>query len=317
MADQIRVGIVGYGNLGKGVELAISRNPDFSLVKIFDRRSPDQLEEMKAYIGAIDFMLLCIGSSVDLPIQTPQVATMFNTVDSFDTHAQIPVYFASVDEAARNAGTIAMISTGWDPGLFSLMRGLFEAVLPDGKTSTFWGPGVSQGHGEAIKRLPGARVARAYTIPVEATMEKVRAGDVSDFTPRQMHKRVCYVVPEEGADLEELRQRIVSLPNYFEPNETTVTFIDMETFEREHRALPHGGVVLRSGRTGAADTAQLMEFRLGLDSNPEFTASAMLCFCRAAWRMYQDGRRGAVTVFDAPLGYLGAQDPSVWRKGLL
>jgi len=317
MADRIRVGIVGYGNLGKGAELAIRRNPDFELVTIFAKRSPDQLEEMKEYVGKIDFMLLCIGSSVDLPIKTPEIARLFNTVDTFDTHAKIPEYFASVDEAARQSDKIAMIGTGWDPGLFSIMRGLMDAALPGGKTNTFWGWGVSQGHGEAIKRIPGVQIARSYTVPVETTMAEVRAGDHKEYTPRQMHKRDCYVVPEEGADLESVRRQIVSLPNYFEPYDTTVTFIDMETFLSEHNTLPHGGFVIHSGVTGEGSNKDLMEFGVRLDSNPEFTSSVMLSFCRAASRMYEEGRRGAVTVFDVPIGYLSVRDEFALRKELL
>ena len=317
MTEKIRVGIVGYGNLGKGAEQAIKDNPDFELVTIFAKRSATQLEEMKEFIDKIDFMLLCIGSSVDLPIKTPEIAAMFNTIDSFDTHAKVPAYFASVDEAARKADKIAMISTGWDPGLFSIMRVLMLASLPLGKTNTFWGWGVSQGHGEAIKRIPGVQIARSYTIPIDATLEEVRSGARTAYTPRQMHRRDCYVVPEEGADLEDVKQRIVSLPDYFEPYDTSVTFIDMEAFERDHNALPHGGFVIRSGDTGEGTHKELMEFGVKLESNPEFTASVMLSFCRAAWRMYKEGRRGAVTVFDAPIGYLSALDAAALREGLL
>ena len=317
MTEKIRVGIVGYGNLGKGAEQAIKRNPDFELVTIFAKRSPTQIDEMKQFLGQIDFMLLCVGSSVDLPIQAPQVVKLFNTIDSFDTHAKIPDYYAAMDEAARQADKIAMISTGWDPGLFSLMRGLMEPVLPQGQSSTFWGWGVSQGHGEAIKRIPGVRIARAYTIPVESTLAEVRAGSREAYTPRQMHKRDCYVVAEEGADTEGIKAQIVSMPNYFEPNDTTVTFIDMETFEKEHNILPHGGSVIRSGDTGEAPHQQVMEFSLRLASNPEFTASAMLSFCRAAWRMYKEGRRGAVTALDTPIGYLSVKDGATLRKELL
>ncbi|MCL1849693.1 MAG: diaminopimelate dehydrogenase [Clostridiales bacterium] len=316
-SDTIRVGIVGYGNLGKGAELAVKRNPDFDLVTVFAKRSLDQIEEMKQYIGQIDFMLLCVGSSVDLPKQAPEVVKLFNTVDTFDTHAKIPEYFASMDEAAKQADHMAMISTGWDPGLFSLMRGLMEPVLPGGASNTFWGWGVSQGHGEAIKRIPGVQIARAYTIPVESTLEEVRAGGRKAYTPRQMHKRDCYVVAEENADLESIRAQIVSMPNYFEPNDTEVTFVDMETFQKEHNVLPHGGSVIRSGDTGEAPHQQVMEFSLKLESNPEFTASVMLSFCRAARRMYAEGRRGAVTALDVPVGYLSTKGDAALRKELL
>ena len=317
MTDRIRVGIVGYGNLGKGAERAVKQNPDFELVKTFIGRNPKQLEEMQEYVGKIDFMLLCIGSSVDLPIQGPKVVKLFNTIDTFDTHAKIPEYFASMDEAARQSDKLAMISTGWDPGLFSVLRGLLEAALPVGKTSTFWGRGVSQGHGEAIKRIPGVQIARSYTIPVDATLDEVRTGGRKDYSPRQMHTRDCYVVLQDGADPDAVRQAIVSLPHYFEPYDTTVTFIDMATFEKEHGALPHGGHVFRSGDTGDDGNQQLAEFRLKLDSNPEFTSSVMLSYCRAAYRMYKDGRRGAVTVYDAPVGYLSAHTMEELRKAIL
>ena len=317
MTDKIRVGIVGYGNLGKGVEYAIKQNPDFELVTIFAKRSETQIEEMKAYMGKIDFMLLCIGSSVDLPLKTPEIARLFNTVDSFDTHAKIPEYFASVHEAAKESDKLAMIATGWDPGLFSIMRGLMDAALPGGKSNTFWGWGVSQGHSEAIKRVPGVQAARAYTIPVDSTLEAVRAGEQRDFTPREMHTRDCYVVLQEGADPEAVRRQIITMPNYFEPTDTTVTFIDMDTFNAEHSTLPHGGFVIRSGVTGDGSHKDVMEFRLSLESNPEFTASAMLCCCRAASRMYKEGRRGAISIFDVPLGYFSVRDSAAMRKELL
>jgi diaminopimelate dehydrogenase len=317
MEKKIRIGIVGYGNLGKGAEQAVRQNPDFELVAVVAKRSPTQIEEMKAYIGQVDFMLLCVGSSVDLPIQAPKVAQYFNIVDTFDTHAKIPEYFASVDGAARRADKIAMLGVGWDPGLFSLMRVLMETALPAGKTNTFWGRGVSQGHGEAIKRIPGVRIARSYTLPVESAIAGARAGDQEDFSPRQMHKRDCYVVTEEGADREEVRRQIVSLPHYFEPYDTMVTFIDMDTFEREHNLLPHGGFVIRSGVTGEGANKELMEFSVKLESNPEFTSSVMLSFCRAAWRMYGEGRRGAVTAFDVPIGYLSSRDSAALRKELM
>jgi len=317
MADKIKVGIVGYGNLGKGVEQAIGRNPDFELVTIFKKRSETQLEEMREFIGKVDFMLLCIGSSVDLPIKAPEIARLFNTVDTFDAHTKIPEYFASVDAAAKQGDKLSMIATGWDPGLFSAVRGLLDAILPGGKTNTFWGWGVSQGHGEAIKRVPGVIIARAYTIPIESTLEEVRRGSRSDFSARQMHKRDCYVVVEEGADTEAIRRQIVSIPYYFEFNDTTVTFVDMDTFQREHSELPHGGHVFRAGDTGAGANEQLAEFHIKLSSNPEFTASVMVSCCRAAWRMYNEGHRGAVSIFDAPIGYLSARDGYSLRKELL
>jgi len=316
MTDKIRVGIVGYGNLGKGAEKAVGQNPDFELVKIFIGRDPNQLEAMKEYIGKIDFMLLCIGSSVDLPIHGPKVAELFNTVDTFDTHAKIPEYFAAMDEAAGRSDKLSMIATGWDPGLFSVLRVLMEAALPQGKSNTFWGWGVSQGHGEAIKRVPGVQIARSYTVPVESTLDKARGGDRQDFSVRQMHTRDCYVVLKEGADPEQVRQAIVSLPNYFEPYDTTVTFISMDTFENEHNKLPHGGFVIRSGSTGEGSD-QLMEFQVRLASNPEFTASVMLSYCRAASRLYREGRRGAVTAFDVPVGYLTFKDMPELRKNIL
>ena len=317
MTGKIRVAIVGYGNLGKGAEQALKRAPDFELVTIFKKRSETQLEEMKEYIGKVDIMLLCIGSSVDLPIKTPEIARLFNTVDTYDAHTKIPEYFASVDAAARQGDKLSMIATGWDPGLFSAIRGLLDSILPGGKTNTFWGWGVSQGHGEAIKRVPGVIIARAYTIPIESTLERVRSGSREDFSPRQTHKRDCYVVAEQGADLEAIRQKIVSIPYYFESNDTTVTFVDMETFEREHSSLPHGGHVFRTGDTGDRGNEQIAEFSIKLSSNPEFTASVMVCCCRAAWRMYSEGRRGAVSILDAPIGYLSAKDAFSLRKELL
>ncbi len=317
MTEKIRIGIVGYGNLGKGAEKAVKYNPDFELVKIFAVQTPNQLEEMKEYIGKIDIMLLCIGSATDLPQQTPEIAKLFNTVDTFDTHAKIPEYFAAVDQAARQSDKLSMISTGWDPGLFSIMRAMMEAAVPAGKTYTFWGRGVSQGHSEAMRRLPGVLDAREYTIPVEATLEEVRKGDMKEYTPRQMHKRECYVVAEKGADLAELEKQIVTMPNYFEPYDTTVTFVDMASFQKEHSALPHGGFVIRSGITGEDSNKELMEFFVKLECNPEFTSSVMLSFCRAAWRLYKDGRRGAVTAFDVPIGYLSIKDSNSLRESSL
>ena len=317
MSEKIRVGIVGYGNLGKGTERAVKNSPDFELVTIFDKRSETQLEEMQKFVGKIDIMLLCIGSSVDLPIKTPQILKMFNTVDSYDTHAKIPEYFAAADEVAKQSDKIALVATGWDPGLLSVMRALMEGVIPTGKDNTFWGHGVSQGHGEAIKRVPGVLIARSYTTPIDATLSEVKAGQQKDYSPRQMHTRDCYVVAKPGEDLERIRQQIVTMPNYFEPYDTKVTFIDMATFEKEHGALPHGGFVSRAGTPEGSTNKQMMEFSVKMESNPEFTAASMLCYSRATWRMYKEGRRGAITVFDVPVGYLTYRDQKELARTIL
>jgi diaminopimelate dehydrogenase len=325
MSDQIKVGIVGYGNLGKGVEMALKQNPDMSLAAIFTRRKPEGLQtgakavhisDAEQYVGKIDVMLLCGGSATDLPEQGPQFAAMFNTVDSFDTHAKIPEYFAKVDEAARRGGHVSLISTGWDPGLFSLNRLLGEAVLPEGKGYTFWGKGVSQGHSDAIRRVNGVKYGVQYTIPNEKAVESVRAGNDPDLSTRDKHLRECYVVAEPGADLERIRHEIVTMPNYFAEYETIVHFISEEEMKANHSAMPHGGLVLRSGRTGNG-TSQVVEFGLKLDSNPEFTASVLVAYARAVYRLSREGQVGAKTVFDIPLGLLSPKSPEELRAEML
>ncbi|MEC2342954.1 diaminopimelate dehydrogenase [Paenibacillus barengoltzii] len=321
----INVGIVGYGNLGRGVEMALKQNPDFELKAIFSRRQPDEvaaasgvvhISEIEKYKGEIDVMILCGGSATDLPEQGPQLASMFNTVDSFDTHARIPEYFAKVNEVAQKAGTVSVISTGWDPGLFSLNRLLAEAVLPEGKDYTFWGKGVSQGHSDAIRRVPGVKDGKQYTIPVEAAVERVRNGENPELSTREKHLRECFVVAEEGADLAKIEQEIKSMPNYFADYDTIVHFISEEELKTNHSAMPHGGMVLRSGRTGANST-QLIEFSLKLDSNPEFTASVLVAYARAAYKLSQAGESGAKTVFDIPFVLLSPKSPEQLRKELL
>lgn len=323
----IKVGIVGYGNLGKGVQKAIGQNPDLELVAIFTRRDPQQMpansgarfEHISAaeqYIGKIDVMILCGGSATDLPEQTPQLASMFNTVDSFDTHAKIPEFFQEVNKAAMGGGHVSVISTGWDPGLFSMNRLLAEAILPEGKDYTFWGKGVSQGHSDAIRRVPGVKAGVQYTVPVEEVIDQIRSGETPELSTREKHRRDCFVVAEEGADQEQIRQTIVSMPNYFADYDTTVTFITQEELEAEHAGMPHGGFVIRSGITGNG-SKQIVEFGLKLDSNPEFTASVLVSYARAAHRLSREGQQGAKTVFDIPLGYLSPKSAEQLRSELL
>lgn len=323
----IKVGISGYGNLGKGVHQAIAQNPDMELVAIFTRRDPQQLETPPGvhfehisaadqYIGRIDVMILCGGSATDLPEQTPQLAAMFNTVDSFDTHAKIPEFFQSVHQAALAGGRLSVISTGWDPGLFSMNRLLMEAVLPEGQEYTFWGPGVSQGHSDAIRRVPGVQAGVQYTVPVQAVIDGIRAGETPKLETREKHRRECFVVAEENADREQIRETIVNMPNYFADYDTTVTFITQEQLKAEHSGMPHGGFVIRSGVSGNG-SKQIAEFGLKLESNPEFTASVLVAYARAAFRLSQEGQRGAKTVFDIPLGHLSPKSAEELRRELL
>jgi len=321
----IRAGIVGYGNLGKGVEMALRQNPDFRLEAIFTRRAADNIKvsvkavhisEIEKYKGIIDVMILCGGSATDLPEQAPKIASMFNTVDSFDTHARIPEYFKMVDETAKKGGTLSLISTGWDPGLFSMMRLLTEAILPDGKSYTFWGKGVSQGHSDAVRRIQGVKNAVQYTIPVESALERVRSGEIPDLSVREKHVRVCYVVPEPGADRDRIAETIKNMPHYFSDYDTTVNFITEEEFIKNHSGMPHGGFVIRTGKTGVG-TKQKMEFSLELDSNPEFTASVLTAYARAVYRLAGEGQTGARTVFDIPLAYLSPKTADQLRKELL
>ena len=307
----IKIGILGYGNLGRGVEKAVTAAEDMELVGIFSRRDPstvtadsgaavyhtDALNEMQ---DKVDVLVICGGSATDLPEMTPKYAAMYNVIDSFDTHANIPVHFANVDAAAKEAGKIGIISCGWDPGMFSLNRLYAHSVLPGGKDYTFWGKGVSQGHSDAIRRIDGVIDARQYTVPVPEALDKVRAGENPELTTREKHTRVCYVVAEEGADKARIEKEIVTMPNYFADYDTTVNFITAEEMKRDHSGLPHGGSVIYSGTTGSGDNTNthVIEYSLKLDSNPEFTGSVLAAYARAAFRMNQEGQSGAKTVFD-------------------
>ena len=309
--SQIRIGIVGYGNLGKGVELAIRSNPDMKLAFVATRRDPAsvkintenvpvyQTSELAAHKDDADVVIVCGGSATDLPKQTPELAKLFNVVDSFDTHARIPEHFANVDAAAKSAGHIAMISVGWDPGMFSLARLYGNCILPDGKDYTFWGKGVSQGHSDAIRRVEGVQDAKQYTVPVEAAMDAVRKGDQPELTTRQKHTRECYVVAKPGADLAKIEHDIKTMPNYFDEYDTTVHFISQEELNRDHAGIPHGGFVMRSGVSGAnGEHKHLIEYSLKLDSNPEFTTNVLVAFARAAYRLAAEKQSGCKTVFD-------------------
>lgn len=327
MSSNIRVGIAGYGNLGRGVLQAIRQNPDMELVAIFTRRDPgplaaetgvltERLADAEKYIGQIDVMILCGGSATDLPEQTPQLVKMFNTVDSFDTHAKIPDFFEKVNAAALEGGKVGVISTGWDPGLFSMNRLLMQSVLPEGEEYTFWGTGVSQGHSDAIRRVPGVKAGVQYTVPVQEVIERIRSGETPQLSTREKHRRDCFVVAEDGADQEAIRRTIIDMPNYFADYDTTVTFITEDELAAEHSGMPHGGFVIRSGVTGSGNK-QIAEFGLKLDSNPEFTASVLIAYARAAYRLSQEGAVGAKTVFDIPLGYLSPKAAEVLRRDLL
>lgn len=326
----IRIGIMGYGNLGRGVECALKQNPDMELKAVFTRRAPESVSiltkgvkvcaasEAKNMAGEIDVLILCGGSASDLPVQTPEYASYFNVVDSFDTHARIPEHFANTDKAAKAASKVAVISTGWDPGLFSLNRVYASAILPDGSDYTFWGKGVSQGHSDAIRRIKGVKDARQYTIPVESALESVRNGDEPVLTTRQKHTRECFVVAEEGADKVRIEQEIVTMPNYFSDYDTTVHFITEEEMKRDHSGLPHGGFVIRSGRTGwESEHRHVIEYKLKLDSNPEFTSSVIVACARAAYRMSQEGQSGCKTILDIPPAYLSSKSGEELRKELL
>ena len=307
----IKIGIVGYGNLGRGVECAIRQNPDMELCAVFTRRSPEalkiltpevpvvQLNDIYLWKDKVDVLILCGGSATDLPAQTPALAKDFNVIDSFDTHAKIPQHFAAVDAAAREAGTLAFISVGWDPGLFSVNRLYAGAILPQGRDYTFWGRGVSQGHSDAVRRIPGVKDCRQYTIPVPEALDRVRSGENPELTTREKHTRYCYVVAEEGADKAEIEKAIVTMPNYFADYDTTVEFITPEEMARDHSGLPHGGSVIRSGITGwNGESKQTIEYKLTLDSNPQFTASVLVAMARAAARMAARGETGCRTIFD-------------------
>lgn len=325
MTQKIRVGIVGYGNLGRGVEKALKQNADFELTAVFSRRDPQgvpseakavHISELDNYKELIDVLILCGGSATDLPEQGPALAGLFHTVDSFDTHAKIPSYYETVDAAARNGGKVSVISTGWDPGLFSLNRLLAEAVLPEGNEYTFWGKGVSQGHSDAIRRVSGVKNGVQYTIPREEAIQRVRSGENPELSTREKHLRECYIVTEEGADQAAIETEIKEMPNYFADYDTVVNFISEEELKRDHSSMPHGGMVLRSGRTGE-NSKQIIEFGLTLDSNPEFTASVLVAYARAAYKLGQAGDTGAKTVFDIPFGLLSPKSPEQLRKELL
>lgn len=326
----IRIGIYGYGNLGRGVECAVKQNPDMELAAVFTRRAPESLkilseqvpvyraDEAAAHADEIDVLILCGGSATDLPVQTPQLAKFFNVVDSFDTHAKIPEHFANVDAAAKQSGKVALISVGWDPGMFSLNRMYAGAVLPQGSDYTFWGKGVSQGHSDAIRRIEGVLDARQYTIPVEIALEAVRSGANPELTTREKHTRECFVVAEEGADLSRIENEIKTMPNYFADYDTTVHFISMEELQRDHSGIPHGGFVIRSGKTGwNGEHTHIIEYSLKLDSNPEFTASVIAAYARAAYRMNQNGESGCKTVFDVAPALLSPQSGEELRAHLL
>lgn len=326
----IRIGIMGYGNLGRGIECAIRQNADMELAAVFTRRDPEtvsvltegvavcSVSEAEQWKDKVDVMILCGGSATDLPEQTPKYASMFNVVDSFDTHAQIPEHFANVDAAAKESGKVGIISVGWDPGMFSLNRLYANAILPDGKDYTFWGKGVSQGHSDAIRRVEGVRDAKQYTIPVEAALEAVRNGENPELSTRQKHTRECFVVLEEGADAAKVEEEIKTMPNYFSDYDTTVHFISQEELDKNHSGIPHGGFVLRSGKTGwEGEHSHLIEYSLKLDSNPEFTSSVLVAYARAAYRLYKEGQSGCKTVFDIAPAYLSSKSGEELRASML
>ena len=326
----IRIGIFGYGNLGRGVESAIRQNEDMTLAAVFTRRAPETLkiktegvpvlhaDEVEKMTSKIDVMILCGGSATDLPVQTPALARYFNVIDSFDTHARIPEHFAAVDAAAKESGKVGIISVGWDPGMFSLNRLYGGAILPCGEDYTFWGRGVSQGHSDAIRRIEGVRNAKQYTIPVDSALEAVRRGDAPALTTREKHTRECFVVAEEGADLCRIEREIKEMPNYFADYDTTVHFITEEELARDHSGIPHGGFVIRSGKTGFdLENSHVIEYSLKLDSNPEFTASVIVAYARAAYRMAAEGQTGCKTVLDVPPAYIRRESADELRRILL
>lgn len=326
----IKIGIAGYGNLGRGVECAIRQNDDLELSVVFTRRDPETVkiltegvpvcraEDAPDWKDKIDVLIICGGSATDLPVQTPKFVELFNVIDSFDTHAKIPEHFAAVDAAAKAAGHVGIISVGWDPGLFSLNRMYANAILPNGKDYTFWGKGVSQGHSDAIRRIPGVKNGKQYTIPVEEALDAARSGQNPELTTRQKHTRECFVVAEEGADKAAIEEAIKTMPNYFDEYDTTVHFISEEELLAEHSAMPHGGFVLRSGKTGwDLENNHIIEYSLKLDSNPEFTTSVLVAYARAAYRMAQEGQTGCKTVFDIAPAYLSAKSGEELRKSLL
>ena len=326
----VRIGILGYGNLGRGIECAIRQNQDMELVAVFTRRDPQQVkiqtegvsvykvDQIAEFQDKIDVLMLCGGSATDLPKQTPEYAKYFNVIDSFDTHANIPQHFADVDEVAKANDHVAMISVGWDPGMFSLNRLYAASILPEGKDYTFWGKGVSQGHSDAIRRVKGVKDGKQYTIPVDAALEAVRSGSNPELTTRQKHTRECFVVAEEGADLAQIEHDIKTMPNYFSDYDTTVHFISEEELKRDHSGIPHGGFVIRSGKTGLnKEHNHIIEYSLKLDSNPEFTAYVLVAYARAVYRMKQEGMKGCKTVFDVAPAYLSPMSGEELRAHLL
>lgn len=326
----IKIGILGYGNLGRGVECAVKQNDDMELVAVFTRRNPEDVKiltetatvcnvaDVEDWKDKIDVMIICGGSATDLPKQTPVYAKMFNVIDSFDTHARIPEHFANVDAAAKEGGHVGIISVGWDPGMFSLNRLYANAILPDGNDYTFWGKGVSQGHSDAIRRVEGVKDGKQYTIPVEAALKAVRNGENPELTTRQKHTRECFVVLEEGADAAKVEEEIKTMPNYFSDYDTTVHFISEEELKANHSGIPHGGFVISTGKTGWNDeNSHVIEYSLKLDSNPEFTSSVIIAYARAAYRMNQEGQNGCKTVFDVAPAYLSALSGEELRKHLL
>ena len=325
-----RIGILGYGNLGRGTEIAVAAAEDMELVAVFTRRDPAgvniltkdvpvvSVNDIENWKDKIDVLILCGGSATDLPVQTPKYAAMFNVIDSFDTHAEVPEHFKNVDEAAKQSGHVGMISVGWDPGLFSLNRVYANAILPDGKDYTFWGKGVSQGHSDAVRRIKGVKNAKQYTIPIESALEAVRNGEDPNLTTREKHLRECFVVLEEGADAAEIERQIKEMPNYFADYDTIVHFINEEEFAKEHSGMAHGGFVFRSGKTGVnKENKHIIEYRLTLDSNPEFTTSVLIAYARAVKRMADEGQTGCRTVFDVPPAYLCTQSGEELRAHLL
>lgn len=327
--DKIRIGIVGYGNIGRGVEQSIKRNDDMELKAVFTRRDPASVkiqtegaevkhfDDMEAMKDDIDVMILCGGSATDLPVIGPKVAASFNTIDSFDTHAKIPEYFADVDEAAKEGKNVSIISVGWDPGMFSLNRLYAESILVQGSTYTFWGKGVSQGHSDAIRRIEGVKNGIQYTVPIEAAVDQVRSGSEPELTTRQKHLRECYVVAEEGADKEAIEEAIKTMPNYFDEYDTTVTFITEEELKENHSKMPHGGFVIRTGETGCEGNKHVIEYSLKLDSNPEFTGSVLVAYARAAHRLSKKGESGARSVFDIAPAMLSQMTSEELRAHML
>lgn len=326
---KIRIGIVGYGNIGRGVEQSIKRNDDMELKAVFTRRDPASVkiqtegaevkhfDDMEAMKDEIDVMILCGGSATDLPVIGPKVAASFNTIDSFDTHAKIPEYFANVDKAAKEGKNVSIISVGWDSGMFSLNRLYAESILVQGSTYTFWGKGVSQGHSDAIRRIEGVKNGIQYTVPIEAAVDQVRSGSEPELTTRQKHLRECYVVAEEGADKAAIEEAIKTMPNYFDEYDTTVTFITEEELKANHSKMPHGGFVIRTGETGCEGNKHVIEYSLRLDSNPEFTGSVLVAYARAAYRLSQKGESGARSVFDIAPAMLSQMTPEELRAHML